>query len=140
MVPAYLRAPVEPKKLPLPPPHELLCKFFDELETAVRYMRSRSRPGLLSKCKQLIEANLRRSFEISHLEQIVFIYPEAFSFKAMNPSESWERSLNLLIEIRESDVPETFLDMGRSSEKRLAVFRKRLFAHAKPFLVVCLAT
>lgn len=136
VVPAYLRASKEAPKLPLPPSHELLCKFFDELETMLRYLRARSQPCILSKFKQRVESSVRRSFEISHLEQIVNVFPEAFVFKALNPSESWERKLNLIIEISEDEVPQTFLEIGQASARRLAIFRQRLHSHALPYMKV----
>ncbi|KAJ3038206.1 replication licensing factor Cdt1 [Rhizophlyctis rosea] len=68
-------------RLPLPAKYAFLEKLFEALEQSVAITAQRDQPCVFHKIKRSVELSCGRSFELSHLEQILSVYPEAYVCK-----------------------------------------------------------
>ncbi|KAE8650673.1 CDT1-like protein a, chloroplastic [Cucumis sativus] len=72
---------VDNKSNKLPEKFELLCKFFDCLDSAMRLLRFKGVASNFSSVCTKIEVLTDRRFSYSHLAQLKFILPEAIMLK-----------------------------------------------------------
>ncbi|XP_038887484.1 CDT1-like protein b [Benincasa hispida] len=74
------KTPVD-KSRKLPEKFEMLCKFFDSLDSAMRLLRFKGVASNFSNVSPKIEVLTERRFSYGHLAQLKFILPEAIVLK-----------------------------------------------------------
>ncbi|TPX35476.1 hypothetical protein SmJEL517_g02157 [Synchytrium microbalum] len=101
LVPAHVkyRHLVEPGvRLPLPAKYRALEQIFHALEHTVMFVKSRDQSATFHRVKKPVENTANRTFELSHLAQIVTVYPEAYTMTPVRIMDKGIRVESLAIE------------------------------------------
>ncbi|TPX48645.1 hypothetical protein SeMB42_g01927 [Synchytrium endobioticum] len=88
--------------LPLPKKYELLERFFHALEHTIIFAKSRDQSPILCRMQKPIENMVNRTLELSHLAQIVRVYPEAYQIKPIRIDYQGVKVESLVIDIPRS--------------------------------------
>ncbi|KAK8711642.1 hypothetical protein V6N13_146917 [Hibiscus sabdariffa] len=123
---------VRPDKLP--EKYEILCEFYNSLDSAIRLLRSKGSMPTFTNISPKIECLTDRRFSYGHLAQLKHILPEAIEIKRMlvfdEMSSCMKPDLHVSIIL---DAIE-FGDNSKSETKNLKlrkVFRARLVEYSK---------
>ncbi|GMI66451.1 ARABIDOPSIS HOMOLOG OF YEAST CDT1, homolog of yeast CDT1 A, ARABIDOPSIS HOMOLOG OF YEAST CDT1 A [Hibiscus trionum] len=121
----------------LPEKYEILCEFYNSLDSAIRLLRSKGSIPTLTNISPKIECLTDRRFLYSHLAQLKHILPEAIEIKRMlvfdEMTSCMKPDLHVSIILDAID----FGDNSKTETKNLKlrkVFRTRLvdFSNAHP--------
>ncbi|OAJ37293.1 hypothetical protein BDEG_21333 [Batrachochytrium dendrobatidis JEL423] len=82
----------------LPSHLELLQKTFEALEKVHDFTTARDQRCIYHKIRRAVENYSNRSFELSHLAQIMYIYPEAYNLQAVRTVHDGASVSSILIE------------------------------------------
>ncbi|KAJ3271140.1 hypothetical protein HDV01_006998 [Terramyces sp. JEL0728] len=117
--PAFRRfaALVNSKTITLPKLYSDLLKRFDALETIMNYLQSRNQTCIFHKVKRSVEMQSDLSFELAHLGQIMYIYPQAYKLSPITVKISEEKVNSLSIEFITDQLSEQFVSkLNRQSQ------------------------
>jgi hypothetical protein len=71
------------QRIPLPRDFEHLDQVFDALESTVMYQRGRNENAIFIKLQKTVEGVCNRSFNLAHVQQIQYLFPEAYQLEAV---------------------------------------------------------
>jgi hypothetical protein len=117
--PAYKRFAHLISKTTLELPLELqnLIKIFVALESVLNYLKSRDTIAIFHKIQQSVQNQAGVNFELKHLAQIVYIYPEAYKLSSVNVLVRDKRVPSLSIEFMNDVLKEEFVkNLDRASQ------------------------
>ncbi|KAJ1336595.1 hypothetical protein BSLG_007377 [Batrachochytrium salamandrivorans] len=83
----------------LPSSLELLHTVFQSLEKVYHFTTSRDQRCVYHKIRKAVENLSNRSFELSHLAQIMYIYPNAYKLQAIRTIHDGATVSSVLIEV-----------------------------------------
>ncbi|XVE72958.1 hypothetical protein DITRI_Ditri11bG0079400 [Diplodiscus trichospermus] len=119
---------------PLPEKYEILCGFFDSLDSAIRLLKLKGSIPTFTNISPKVECLTDRRFSYGHLAQLKHILPEAIEMKKVLIFD--ERSSCMKPDLRVSIIADAIDcgDMSESGAKNLnlrRVFRARLADYLK---------
>ncbi|KAI8927723.1 hypothetical protein BC831DRAFT_548917 [Entophlyctis helioformis] len=93
---------------PLPKPLQVLSAIFNGLEDVQSFMSSRNQAScVFHKIRAAVEHQCGQSFHLSHLAQIVSVYPEAYTLQPMRVVHAGQRVSSILIDIPRTNSTDT---------------------------------
>ncbi|KAL5561863.1 hypothetical protein UlMin_031610 [Ulmus minor] len=120
----------------LPEKYEILCEFFNCLDSALLLLRKES--PIFTKISRKIELLTNRRFTHSHLAQLKFILPEVIEIKKTNVHDEqtscMKPDLHITLNYEAIENDGRFKSKGSRTMKLRRVFRSRLsdFLRAQP--------
>jgi hypothetical protein len=103
--------------LELPRALQNLISLFVALESVINYMKSRDTIAVFHKIQSSVQDQARLNFELKHLAQIVYIYPDAYKLSGININMNDKRVSSVSIEFFSDILKEDFVkNLDRASQ------------------------